>query len=170
MTTHETRTRPYKGHITDARERTVTQLDPVTMHLLHQHDVIEADVLRAIAREKGVIITTWERASLAVGVAGLLLVLGFFVLSIVMRDFSNAPFARSAALVYFSLVPWVIWVGLKSSRFGKVTAAMIKHCRCPHCGYDLQGLPADDQDDATVCPECGCAWNLASPAGEPDAE
>jgi transcription initiation factor TFIIIB Brf1 subunit/transcription initiation factor TFIIB len=37
---------------------------------------------------------------------------------------------------------------------------MLKHLRCPHCGYDLRGLAADPEDGATVCPECGCAWRL----------
>ncbi|MHC4140400.1 MAG: hypothetical protein ACYSUF_00490 [Planctomycetota bacterium] len=151
-----------QGHITDARDRTVTQLDPVTMYVLQQHDVIEADALRAIAHEPGVEIAGWERASLITGVVALLLVIGLFVQSIIMKDFSAAPFARSAALVYFSFVPWVFWFGLKRVRLGKVRAAMLKHGRCPHCGYSLRGLPADEKDGATVCPECGCAWNLAS--------
>ncbi|MHC5007156.1 MAG: hypothetical protein ACYTGF_07345 [Planctomycetota bacterium] len=155
-----------QGHITDARERTVTQLDPVTMYVLQQHAVIEADVLRAIAHEKGVEMTGWERGSLITGVVALLLVSGLFVQSIIMKDFSNAPFARSAALAYFSFVPWVFWFGLKRARFGKVTAAMLKHGRCPHCGYNLRCLPADEQDGATVCPECGCAWNLTSPSAD----
>ncbi len=153
-----------QGHITDARERTVTQLDPVTMYVLQQHDVIEADVLRGIAHEPGVEITGWERASLISGVVLLLLVIGFFVQSIVLKDFSAAPFARSAALVYFSIVPWVFWFGLKRARFGKVATAMLKHGRCPHCGYSLRGLAADEQDGATICPECGCAWNLTPPS------
>jgi hypothetical protein len=37
---------------------------------------------------------------------------------------------------------------------------MLKHRRCPHCGYDLRLLPIDSNDGATVCPECGCAWSL----------
>ena len=53
------------GRIKDARGRSVTQLDPVAMYLLGQHEVIEADVLRAIAHQKGVRITGKERASLA---------------------------------------------------------------------------------------------------------
>ena len=35
---------------------------------------------------------------------------------------------------------------------------------CASCGYDLRLLPADPEDGSTVCPECGCAWNLAEPA------
>ncbi|MHC4766639.1 MAG: hypothetical protein ACYTF2_16210 [Planctomycetota bacterium] len=160
-----------QGHIRDARDRKVTQLDPVAMHLFHQHDVIEADTLRAIAHEPGVEIRGPERIWLVGGVVGLFLVVGFFFHSIVTRDFGTGPFARSAALAYFSIVPWVFWVGLKRARFGKVAAAMLKHGRCPHCGYHLRGLPPDEQDGATVCSECGCAWDLASrPAGEGPGE
>jgi hypothetical protein len=156
-----------QGHITDVRGRTVTQLDPVTMHVLHQHDAIEADVLRTIAHEPGLVISGWERASLIGGVVMMCLIVGLFLESIITKDFGSAPFARSAALVYFSFVPWVFWFGLKRARFGKVSAAMLKHGRCPHCGYSLQGLTEEEKDGATVCPECGCAWNLnlASEAG-----
>ena len=38
-----------RGHITDARGRKVTQLDPVALHLLHRHEAIPAEDLRAIA-------------------------------------------------------------------------------------------------------------------------
>jgi hypothetical protein len=159
---------PRQGRIRDARDRKVTQLDPVTMHLLHQHDLMEAEVLRAIAHEKGVEIRGGEQAALIAGVVLMFIVIGFFLQSIVMKDFGAAQFARSAALVYFSIVPWVFWVGLKRARFGRVAAAMLKHGRCPHCGYSLQGLPPDDRDGATICPECGCAWSLASPSGGAD--
>jgi hypothetical protein len=154
---------PRQGRIRDARDRVVTQLDPVTMHLLRRHELIEADVLRAIAQEKGVEIGPAERGALIVGVVLAFIVAGLFVESIVMKDFSAAPFARSAALVYFSIVPWIFWVGLKRARFGRVAAAMLKHGRCPHCGYSLEGLTPDAADGATVCPECGCAWNPTSP-------
>ncbi len=43
---------------------------------------------------------------------------------------------------------------------GRVSAALLKHVHCPHCGYDLRMLPVDPEDGATVCPECGCAWKL----------
>ena len=42
------------GRIKDARDRKMTQLDPVTMRLLHQHDVIPAETLRELADEMGV--------------------------------------------------------------------------------------------------------------------
>ncbi len=50
----------------------------------------------------------------------------------------------------------------KRKRLKEVTAAMLKHTHCPHCGYDLRLLPNDPDDCATVCPECGCAWKLCT--------
>jgi len=31
---------------------------------------------------------------------------------------------------------------------------------CPSCGYELTGLPVDEEidDGCTVCPECSAAW------------
>jgi predicted Zn-ribbon and HTH transcriptional regulator len=54
----------------------------------------------------------------------------------------------------------VLWVNAKRARFGKIGRIMLKHARCPHCGYDLRNLPTDPIDEATVCPECGCAWHM----------
>ena len=150
------------GRIKDAHGRKVTQLDPVAMYLLRQHTVIEADALRAIAHEKGVRIAGRERASLIVAVVGVVAVAGLFVYSLfIKKDFGTAPLARSSSLLLFCLLAWLAWHTLKRSRFAHVAAAMLKHLRCPHCGYDLRLLPPDPQDGATICPECGCAWLLA---------
>ncbi|MHC4770006.1 MAG: hypothetical protein ACYTEI_15050, partial [Planctomycetota bacterium] len=61
-----------------------------------------------------------------------------------------------------AFVPWMV-VHKRRSRRGRVSALMIKHRRCPHCGYSVQGLPVDPADGATVCPECACAWRLDDP-------
>lgn len=153
-------TKKRRPRIKDARGRSVTQLDPVALYLLRQHDVIEADVLRAIVHEKGVNITGKERAFLVVGVVGALLVISLFTHAFFTGDLGGAPLAKSSSLVFMCSIPWVIWHSLKRARFGKVTATMLEHLRCPHCGYDLRLLPADPADGATVCPECGCAWRL----------
>lgn len=155
------------GRIKDARRRSVTQLDPVALHLLRQHDVIDADVLRAIAHEKGVRITGGERVSLIVGVVAVLLVVGLIIQSLIAGDFGNAPFARTSSLLMFCGLAWLYWIRAKWARFGHVAAAMLKYSRCPHCGYDLRRLPTDPGDGATVCPECGCAWRLQGEATGP---
>lgn len=68
---------------------------------------------------------------------------------------------RIVPLLYGLVWPGIVWGGMKPSRHGKVAAAMLKHLRCPHCGYDIRGLPTDPGDGATICPECGCAWRLS---------
>jgi len=152
------------GRVKDARGRKVTQLDPVALHLLRRHDVIEADVLRAIAHEKGVRIAGKERIPLVAGVVGALLVISLFTIALITGGIRNAPLAKSAGLVYLCSIPWIVWYAIKRRRFGKVAAAMLKYSRCPHCGYDLRLLPTDSGDGATVCPECGCAWQLEGQA------
>ena len=135
-------------------------MDPVAMCLLRQHDVIEAEALRAIASEKGVRITGAERAPLFAGVMGALLVISLFTVALITGDIRNAPYAKSAGLLYLCSLPWIIWYGIKRKRFGHVVAIMLKYLRCAHCGYDLRMLPVDPADGATICPECGCAWRL----------
>jgi hypothetical protein len=148
------------GRITDARGRRVKQLDPVTMCLLRQHSTVDADVLHNIAHERGVRITRKERALLIIGIVGALLVIGLFTHGAVTGDLKGAPLAKSSSLIFMCSIPWIVWYSIKRVRFGKVAAAMLKHLRCPHCGYDLRLLPTDPKDGATVCPECGCAWKL----------
>lgn len=160
MTTSSLFPRQKAGRITDARERKVTQLDPIALYLLRQHDVIDADALRAIANEEGVRIKGGERAALIGGICGALLVIFLFAHALISGDIRDATSAKSVGLLYLCSIPWIIWFGVKRKRFGNVAAAMLKHLRCPHCGYDIRGLPTDSEDGATVCPECGCAWKL----------
>ena len=149
------------GRIKDARGRAVTQLDPVALFIFRQHHVIDAETLQVIAHEKGVRISVWERSALIGGVCGALLVICLFTFALISGDIRNAPYAKSAGLLYLCSFPWIIWFGTKFRRFGNIAAAMLKWRRCPHCGYDLRSLPTDPADGATVCPECGCAWKLA---------
>ena len=148
------------GCIKDARGHVVTQLDPITMLLFRQHNVIEANVLRAITRAPGVGITGRERVFLAMGICGALLVVGLFTYETFIGGIREAPFAKSASLVFLCSIPFFAWYTIRRARFQKVTAAMLGYRCCPHCGYDLRFLPPDPADRATVCPECGCAWSL----------
>ena len=151
-----------RGRITDARGRKVTQLDPIALHLLRRHDVIDADVLRAIVGERGVRITTQERVSLIVGITALLAVATFFTSELLVGSLADGSYAKFSSLTFFSILPLVFWFRIKRARFGHVAKAMLKHLRCPHCGYHLAHLPVDPEDGATVCPECGCAWKLGA--------
>ena len=164
MTVNDSSPRQQAGRIKDTRGRSVRQLDPVALHLLRQHNVIDADALQAIVNEKGVRITGGERAALIGGLCGALLVISLFTHALITGDIRDAPLAKSAGLLYLCSLPWIIWYGTKRRRFGKVAAAMLKYRRCPHCGYDLRMLPTDPDDGATICPECGCAWMLEGEA------
>jgi hypothetical protein len=162
MAANDTTPRQTRGRIRDARGRRVTQLDPVALYLLRCHNVIEADALQAIANEKGVRIAARERVALVGGLCGVLLVIGFFTHALITGDIRNATYAKTASLLWFCAIPWIIWFAIKRKRFGAVAAAMLKHRHCPYCGYDLRLLPVDPADSATICPECGCAWRLES--------
>ena len=139
-------------------------LDPVSMYFLRRHGAIDADVLKAIANEKGVRIATAERLALIGGIVGAMLVIGFFAHGIYSGDIRDAPYAKLSSLVFMCGMPWVVWYGIIRARHANITAAMLKYLRCPHCGYDLRLLPVDPADGATVCPECGAAWRLMEAA------
>jgi hypothetical protein len=131
--------------------------------------VIEPDALRAIADENGVRVAAVERVALIVGICGAVLVIGLFSYEMITGGIADARYAKLSGLLYLCALPWFLWFWIKRKRFGSVRAAMLKHARCPHCGYDLRGLPTDAADGVTICPECGCAWKLAGDAGLPRA-
>jgi hypothetical protein len=157
------------GRIKDARGRQVTQLDPVMMHLKHQHAVIPAEPLGRIAHQVGIGMTRGNQIALWAGLVctvavGIALCIGFVRLAngtIGARKFAGSLIPLSGVW----LPVYAFWMGTRGVRFGRITGAMLEHRRCPHCGYDLRGLGADSEDGATVCPECGSAWTL--PADEP---
>ena len=70
-------------------------------------------------------------------------------------------------LIFFIIFFGGLYLYLRSARrarFRRVCDVMLKHLRCPHCGYDLRLLPVDPADSATVCPECGCGGQLKGEA------
>lgn len=158
--------------IKDARGRKVTQLDPVTMRLLREHDAIPPETLRKLADEIGV---GWPRLVRLTFIIMLIALVACFLVAGVhlLRDvmFSNAgleEFARRLLPLAAPLAGLLsIWFVSARVRFKRIRSIILKHSRCPHCGYDLRMLHVDPQDGATVCPECGCAWRLdRSQAGE----
>jgi hypothetical protein len=63
-------------------------------------------------------------------------------------------------LAVFALSAFKFWQSGRRARAKHVCEIMLRHLRCPHCGYDIRGLLTDPNDGATICPECGCAWKL----------
>jgi hypothetical protein len=156
---------PHKGRIRDARGKKVTQLDPVLMRYTRSHDVIPAEPLGKIASEIG---TGWA-------IQGQIIFTGVWALAFVclaiahMVKWGGGLFLHprelrlwSVLLGLFIINIIIVWFVSRHTRQKKVRRIMLKHGRCPHCGYDLRNLPVDGTDSATICPECGCAWKLAS--------
>lgn len=134
------------------------------MYFLHRHDVIEADVLKAIANEKGVRVATAERVAIIVGILSAIAVIGFFAHGIYSGDIRDARYAKLSSLVFMCAMPWIVWYSVIRARLDNIAVAMLKYLRCPQCGYDLRMLPTDPVDGTTVCPECGAAWRVVEAA------
>ena len=157
-------------HIKDARGLKVTQLDPVELRLLRRHDIIDAEALRAMAEEIGSGLTDQQRKLARVFFAAVAIMFLGFTLHTVdacirgqwleIFDFSHV------ALFNVLFWPVILWAYARQARFRKIRKVMLAHRHCPHCGYDLRGLPADERDGATVCPECGCGWRVSDEATE----
>jgi len=164
MAKEEPPPRQQTGRIKDARGRSVRELDPVVMHLMHRPGIIPQDTLGDIAKDigfgttKGVRIAFWGWI--------VCLVCLVIALAILLTRLANGAITTRRFIV--SLVPYCgiwtsffgFWIGARNNRHKRIGSIMLKYLRCPHCGYDIRGLPVDPSDGATVCPECGCAWRL----------
>jgi hypothetical protein len=164
------------GRTRDARGRTVRMIDPKRLYLLRRHDVIEREALNAIVDDA----EPMARRSLRLAVFLLIPIVLLTVGGVLMNCALEGPAAWRDLLSTLKLMGPILlastvggviapWIAVRQQRMKRVRWAMLKHGHCPHCGYDLHGLPADDADGATVCPECACAWPLADTAsGAPD--
>jgi hypothetical protein len=151
------------GRFEDARGRPVTLLDPYELNMLRRYDVIPADTLRLIADRVGFGLPAWQRRGYLACVVLFLGCVVFLVFWKLLRGTGVDAVERvlwPVNLAVFALGAVQFWRSGRRARARLVWAVMLEHSRCPHCGYDIRGLPADPQDEATVCPECGYAWRL----------
>ncbi|MCP4591996.1 MAG: hypothetical protein GY842_14775 [bacterium] len=165
MAEHKAPHPKHTGHFKDARSRSVTLLDPYALKLLRRHDLIPPDTLASIADEVGFGLPKWQRRGyLACVLTFLACVVFLIVWKIVRRSGVDTLeyVLWPTNLAVFALGAVKFWQSAHRVRTKHVCAIMLKHLRCPHCGYDIRGLPTDPQDGATVCPECGCAWKLGN--------
>ena len=153
------------GRFKDARGRPVSQLDPVKLHLLNQPSIIPAETLRSMADQ----IMPGARRQRLFQV--LCVALGFLVVVggniVYFRYFSSWKGLDPVNTTIYVIQAVVILSGpllayrlAKAKYVSRVASVMLEHRHCPHCGYNIRGLPRNPQDGATVCPECGCAWRL----------
>jgi hypothetical protein len=159
-------------HVEDARGNEVTLLDPLRMHLLQRGSVIESDDLDEIVAELEPGCPRRRRVLCVLGVGLALLALGGLGVSVALEgaparqdliDTLTNPAIMAPSFFVLVWLPWMIGAKRRARRM-QVLAVLLKHRRCPHCGYSLRGLPVEAIDDATVCPECACAWRLDDPA------
>jgi len=152
--------------IRDARGRKIAPIDPIALLLLRRFDVIAEASLRPIVDEIGSGIDKWPRRAAIVGVIGISIaftVLAVELILVAVTSVSLLPGQFQQHMPVFIGVTgglWFLWFTAKQVRDRKVRAVVLRHRRCAACGYDLRALPPDDEDGATVCPECGCAWKL----------
>jgi len=157
---------PGSSKVRDARRALVTQLDPVAMYLLGRPGPIAAAALRAMAEELD-LNEVRRRRWKALGAVGMIILaytgfFGYFAVFNRWRSFDAV--LTGFAVLYFVWPPTVFIIGFlraKRRRRDRILCVMLRHRHCPHCGYDIHGLPAEEADGTTVCPECGCAWRLS---------
>ncbi|MHC4108999.1 MAG: FmdB family zinc ribbon protein [Planctomycetota bacterium] len=151
------------GRIRDARGRRLSFLDPYDPRLAGREDVIPPSALRAVRRDLGFGYPAWQRRGYVACVAAFLACVAFLVVWKIVRQTGMDAVERVLwpfNLAVFAFAALMFWRGARTARSKRVRAVMLSHLRCPHCGYDLRDLPADPDDQATVCPECGGAWRL----------
>jgi hypothetical protein len=154
----------------DARGRRVTVLDPLALQWLHRHDVIPRADLSAIVKDVGPGMRRWQfrgyLASVVVFFGCLIfLIVRKFVIGMGWSFDTLERFLWPFNLAVFLFSVVMAWRGARRVRSKRVRTVMLRYRRCPHCGYDLRGSPSDPDDGATVCPECGCAWQLDEAVG-----
>jgi len=154
------------NRIRDDRGRSVTQLDPVMLHVLHRYDTIDATTLEVLVEEIEPGTAAVRRRLIYLLPIFVLTVISGIVVMYVVSDASARkdlistllnPVIMGGGIIGGGVVPWI---ATRQQRFKLIRTGMLRHHRCPHCGYNLHGLTADPGDGATVCPECGCAWRL----------
>lgn len=156
--------------ITDARGRTMVQLDPMNLHLLPRHSELENQSIEQIIEEITQGSSKCRRLTwvvLGIGTAALIALAASPVIE--GRDTWQRleTLVTEPAFIAPSLL-WLMWIPTalaqrrraQRRRGRRVMAILLTHRRCPHCGNSLSGLPVDPTDGATVCPACAGAWRL----------
>ncbi|MHC5113914.1 MAG: hypothetical protein ACYTGP_05745 [Planctomycetota bacterium] len=156
------------GRTRDARGEVVKLLDPIPMYMLRRYDVIDAEPLEKIAEEVEPGAKSRRPLLIVAVVAGVAVLAGIALMLMraggpSWRDLLSAAAnpAILAAVLGGMIAPIV---AARQQRIARVRNAMLRHERCPHCGYGLTGVPRG-ADGATVCPECECAWPLGDVPG-----
>jgi len=150
-------------YVDDARGRRVTYLDPYELQLLRRRDVIPGDTLAQIAAEVGFGLPRWQRRGYVTCVFVFFSCVIFLIIWKIVRrtPIDSVEYVLwPMNLVVFAFGAAKFWQSGRRARAKRVCKVMLDHRRCPHCGYDIRGLPIDPTGEFAVCPECGCAWSV----------
>lgn len=153
----------HRRSVKDARGRCVALLDPYELNLLRRYDVIPAHALTPIAEHVGFGLPKWHRRGYLACIVIFVTSVAFLILWKVKRGTGIDPVERilwPTNLAVLALGAVQFWRRGRQARLTRMASVMLRHLRCPHCGYDLRLLPRDTTDRCTICPECGCAWSL----------
>lgn len=155
----------------DARGRAVTLLDPMRDWLADQDRTIPRETLDAVIRE-ATGNTRADRRRLLAGLAAFALILLAALAGVgasVLREGPGARADLAASLLLtgpalLAMAAAGVWLPLelaRRARLSRLRRAMLRHARCPHCGYGLRGVPTQPGEGpgVVVCPECACAWH-----------
>ena len=154
------------GRIKDARGRPVSRLDPVKLHLLNQRSIIPAETLRSMvdeimpgARRQRLILALISTFTFLFIVGGTIIYFSYFSTWTGFDPVSVTIHVIQGLVILAG--PLLAFRIARAKYASRVASVMLEHRHCPHCGYDIRGLPVDPRDGATVCPECGFAWRLS---------
>ncbi len=160
--------------VRDARGRLVSMLDPYALLLLRRYEVIPAEALSLIAKKIGSGVDSKTRRFLTLlivlsSISAIILVI-LAIDALWHREYGRLLAKAPMFLCQMWFWPLIFWVNAKRVRYKRIQAVMLEHRYCPHCGYDLRGLPTSPEDGSTTCPECGCGWHLTATTGNPPAD
>ena len=149
-------------------------LDPMVLHALHRSQPIDREALRSVVDTIEPGTARYRRHLIVITLGSAMLVGSLFALLAsylywksdaagrqdLVRMLRNPAFMVPLTLPGLACCVALPWFTVRRAERSRVRAALLSHRRCPHCGYDLRGLPTDPSDDTTVCPECGSAWAI----------
>jgi hypothetical protein len=171
MTAQTANTTAHRWHVRDAHGRRVPMIDPVRIHLLHMPSIIPAETLQSMTKDLLPNAKRQQRIQLASMLFGVVFVVGgYFVYFGWYSNWKGLDPVNTSIMVLQALVilsgPVIAFRMARATYVGRVAEVMLARRHCPHCAYNLHGLPVSETDQTTTCPECGCTWQLTSP-GDP---
>ncbi|GMV27733.1 MAG: hypothetical protein AMXMBFR58_37640 [Phycisphaerae bacterium] len=169
-----------RGIARDAAGKPVTIMDPGVDWLLGSNDRIERETLDAIMADLGVADRSARRVILTgLGTLAVLIVLAIAGIAIDIAIEGQAAwndlvkslaFTGPAVLLMLAAGVAAPLVVARRARLKGTRAALLRHGRCPHCGYGIAGVPVDAGTGHTICPECSSAWHVTPPGVPPTYE